>query len=407
VTKSARSVTTRVADKQPLAIRYRPSHFGEVVGQASAVEILRGMVKSRRVPGMILLYGPYGSGKTTLARLIALYLNCAKLVKGEPCGRCESCRMMKGVILGHGEHSDVHEIDAADQRGIDDVRALKRLAELQPMTGSRRIFILDECHAYTPDAWRSALKLFERPPGKTTFILSTTEMMKVPDTIISRSICLRLNPVKSVDTAALLRRVCRAEGYGKKVGKRLCLRIAVAADSHPRNALNSLETVLNYVDSTGSSRVDVAKVLPKLIADTPSMKGYLAAQDFVTAVLSGQYRPAFAAVLSADNQTSFINQAVSLLRLQIEAWIDRGLVDRQRYWMLNKISGPKQDQGRAHLVEYGEMLSILLNAQQVIKGYQVDPIAALETAALQCIAISHEIALSEKKHSASAKSVKG
>lgn len=391
----ARKVSAeRQKDLPPLAIRYRPRRFSEVIGQDTTVKVLRGMVQSRRIPGTIALCGPYSCGKTTLARLIALYLNCTELVDGEPCGSCESCQMMEGVILGNGSHSDVHEIDAASQRGIDDVRALKRLAELSPMT-RRRIFILDECHAYTKDAWQSALKLFERPPGKTTFILCTTEDMKLPNTTRSRAVRFSLSPVKLVDTAALIRRVCRAEGYLSKVGKKLRLRIASAAEGHPRDALNILETVFNYIDSTGSSRLDVVKMFPKLVTDTASVKGYIAAQDFVNAVLAGQYKPAFKAVLSADDATSFIGQAISLLRLQLEAWIDRALVDRQRYWMLSKLSAPGQNHARDHLTEYGEMLSILLNAQQTVKGYQVDPIAVIEAAALSCIAISHQIASSK------------
>jgi hypothetical protein len=156
-----------------------------------------------------------------------------------------------------------------------------------------------------------------------------------------------------------------------------------------------LETVFNYIDAGSKSKVDVAKMFPRLIADSPAQKGYLAAQSFINAVLAGKYQPAFQAILTADNHTSFIGQAVGLMRLLIEHTIDKGLIDRQRFWMASKINMPGQAVGRTHLADYGEMLSVLLSAQQQVKGYILDAPAVLEAAALECISISHSILASK------------
>lgn len=164
-----------------LTARYRPQTFAQVAGQETVKAILSRAALEGKVAPAYLLSGTRGVGKTTIARIFAKALNCAHGPTGEPCNECEQCRQ-----ITQGVHVDVVEIDGASNRGIDDARRLKEAIGYAPMEGRYKVFIIDEAHMLTKEAFNALLKTLEEPPARVTFILATTESHKFPITIVSR-----------------------------------------------------------------------------------------------------------------------------------------------------------------------------------------------------------------------------
>ncbi len=164
-----------------LAALYRPQTFAEVVGQDMVKSILSRAAREDRVAPAYLLSGTRGVGKTTIARIFAKALNCEHAPTGEPCNQCEACRR-----ITQGSFVDVVEIDGASNRGIDDIRRLRDAVGYAPLEGRYKVFIIDEAHMLTKEAFNALLKTLEEPPARVTFILATTEQHKFPVTIVSR-----------------------------------------------------------------------------------------------------------------------------------------------------------------------------------------------------------------------------
>jgi len=186
--------------------KYRPTIFGEVIGQEHVTRTLKNSVVSGSLVHAYLFVGTRGIGKTTVARILARAFNCQNLQQGEPCNKCEACT----AILTN-RTADIVEVDAASNRGIDDITVMLERAKFSPMSLDKKVYILDEVHQLTPAAKDALLKTLEEPPNHAVFILATTEDHKVPDTIRSR--CQKFD-FKKADTDVIttyLKRVASAE----------------------------------------------------------------------------------------------------------------------------------------------------------------------------------------------------
>jgi len=161
-------------------LKYRPALISDL-DSIQAAEGLRKILMAKEAPQSFLFVGPKGSGKTSAARILARAVNCSNLKNGEPCGECESCK-----LISEGREMDIIEIDAASNRGIEDIRDLKDKAYLMPSKLKKKVFIIDEVHMLTKDAFNALLKLIEEPPKHTVFVLCTTDPDKIPETVLSR-----------------------------------------------------------------------------------------------------------------------------------------------------------------------------------------------------------------------------
>ncbi len=188
-----------------LARKYRPQKFAEVFGQDSIVTTLKNAIKNQRLAHAYLFSGSRGTGKTTLARILAKALNCQQLsAEGEPCGQCTACKE-----IAAGNSLDVLEIDGASHRGIDDIRQINETVGYATASGGYKIYIIDEVHMLTKEAFNALLKTLEEPPAKVLFCFATTEPHKVLPTILSRCQRFNLNRIPLEKIIEKLRNICR------------------------------------------------------------------------------------------------------------------------------------------------------------------------------------------------------
>ena len=165
----------------PFARKYRPQTFADLIGQPHVTDTLTRALQQQRITQAYLFAGQRGVGKTSAARILAKCLNCATGPTAAPCQECPSC-----AAITQGSSLDVIEIDGASNRGIDDIRALREQVKFAPVHGRFRVYIIDEVHQITPDAFNALLKTLEEPPAHVKFIFATTAAAKVPPTILSR-----------------------------------------------------------------------------------------------------------------------------------------------------------------------------------------------------------------------------
>src|SRR5258708_5534083 len=222
---------------QVVARRFRPKAFDEVVGQDVILQSLRTALQQQRIPHAFLFAGSRGVGKTTLARILARCLDCEQGPTPEPCGTCALCRS----IL-EGSNTDVVEIDAASYRRIDDMRKVIESVGFASMRSRYRVFILDEAHMLTKEAFNALLKTLEEPPPKVVFVLATTELHKVPETIRSRCQVHLFQRIGDDPIVRRLRMIAQQDGV--KVPDQVLAEIAATVRGGMRDAETALERVL-------------------------------------------------------------------------------------------------------------------------------------------------------------------
>jgi DNA polymerase-3 subunit gamma/tau len=221
---------------QVLARRWRPQRFEELVGQEVVVRTLRNALASGQIAHAYLFSGLRGVGKTTVARLLAKALNCDHGPTPDPCGECIPCSE-----IASGSSLDVLEMDAASNRGIDDVRELREVARVLPVRDRYRVFIVDEAHQLTKDAFGALLKILEEPPAHVVFILASTEKDKFPATILSRCLQVDFRPIPGELVVARLAEVADKEAFQLTPGAAQL--IARATEGSLRDALSLLDRV--------------------------------------------------------------------------------------------------------------------------------------------------------------------
>ncbi|MEZ5744683.1 MAG: DNA polymerase III subunit gamma/tau [Sphingomonadaceae bacterium] len=272
-----------VATAQPyrvLARKYRPQTFSELIGQDAMVQTLANAIKRERLAHAFLMTGVRGVGKTSTARLIAKALNCiGPDGQGgptiDPCGQCEPC-----LAIAEGRHIDVIEMDAASHTGVDDVREIIEAVRYAAVSARYKIYIIDEVHMLSRNAFNALLKTLEEPPAHVKFLFATTEVEKLPVTVLSRCQRFDLKRIPAPMLAEHFGRVCQMESV--EADAEALAMIAAAAEGSVRDGLSILDQAISHADLDGDGRVDADKVRDMLgLSD----KG--AQRDLFAALLAG------------------------------------------------------------------------------------------------------------------------
>ena len=238
---------------QALARKYRPQSFRDIIGQETLVRTLQNAIEGERIHHAYLFSGVRGVGKTTAARILAKALNCVKGPTAEPCNECTMCRE-----ITEGIDMDVREIDAATYTGVDNIRELREVTQFQPARDRYRIFIVDEAHMLSAPAWNALLKLIEEPPPHVVFMFATTEVQKVPQTILSRVQKFALRKITLDELIGRLDQIAKSE---KIEADRDALEIvARRGEGSVRDSLSLLDQIIAF-GGRSITAADVATVL--------------------------------------------------------------------------------------------------------------------------------------------------
>lgn len=221
--------------------RYRPKNFSEVIGQDNIVKILKNQIITEKIGHAYLFSGTRGTGKTSAAKIFAKAVNCESHGTGEPCQECETCK-----AISNNNVMDIIEIDAASNRGVDEIRELRERVKYPPTVGSYKVYIIDEVHMLTTEAFNALLKTLEEPPKHVIFILATTEPNKLPTTILSRCQRFHFKRLELKDIYSRMNYICKE--LNVQIEDKTLKLIAKNADGAMRDALSILEQCLSITD---------------------------------------------------------------------------------------------------------------------------------------------------------------
>jgi len=219
--------------------KYRPTNFDEVVGQDKVVNVIKNEILNNRISHAYLFSGPRGTGKTTTAKIIAKLVNCSNLNNGEACGKCDSCINFKNS-------SDIVEIDAASNNGVDEIRELRDKVNLVPTSSKYKVYIIDEVHMLTTQAFNALLKTLEEPPSHAIFILATTEPHKIPLTVASRCQKFQFSKISNDEIVRRLKTIVTSENL--EISDEILYEISRLSDGGLRDAINMLDQLIAYKD---------------------------------------------------------------------------------------------------------------------------------------------------------------
>ncbi len=314
-----------MSDYIALYRKYRPSVFSDVIGQDHITKVLRSEISGDKVSHAYLFCGSRGTGKTTCAKILAKAISCENLQNGDPCGKCEKC-------VSFDTSFDIVEMDAASNNGVDNIRDLREKINFLPIEMKKRVYIIDEVHMLSQGAFNALLKTLEEPPAHVTFILATTELNKIPATILSRCKRFDFHRISPEDMLPRLRQISDAENIG--ITDDALMLIARLATGAMRDALSMLELFVGQKDITREKAVETLGVvgnstvleLVRAISekDCPTalssiQNAYLSSKDMgiVCSELGEMFRNLLIMKYASSNVSTLINEGndvISVLR---------------------------------------------------------------------------------------------
>ncbi|MBO5285513.1 MAG: DNA polymerase III subunit gamma/tau [Clostridia bacterium] len=281
--------------------KYRPDTFDKVIGQDHVVKTLVNQIETGRIGHAYLFTGTRGTGKTSIAKIFAKAINCTSPVNGSPCGKCATCKS-----LSQASNIDVIEIDAASNNGVNEIRDLREKVQYPPVNCKYKVYIVDEVHMLTTQAFNALLKTLEEPPKHAVFILATTEVHKMPQTILSR--CMRFD-FRLVDLDTIAKQVASIyDDLGKPYTDEAVYAIAKAGEGSVRDALSVADTCLSISDGKLTYQ-DVMLALGATGRDKLT--------EFVSAILSSDAGK----VLSVIDELTSLGKSVGLLVKDVEGYL--------------------------------------------------------------------------------------
>ena len=361
-----------VPERPALYRRYRPQTFAEVVGQEHVTRTLRNAIASGQTAHAYLLAGPRGIGKTSIARIVAKALNCPTSKDGEPCDRCASC-----VATREGRHLDLIEIDAASNRGIDEMRELRDKVRFMPSEGQYKIYVIDEAHQLTNEAFNALLKTLEEPPAHVVFILATTEAQRIPATIVSRTQRFDLRRISNKGVVQQLAAIAKHEKW--KVQPAALEAIA----RHAQGGLRDAESILDQLAAFTGGTITAGDVEDLLGAsdweDTAQLFDALAAEDAGTAItLVGSL------VADGRDLRLFVRRSIDHVRALVLAAATNGVPEGVSEGIAAKI---REQAPRFTLEKLARIAKRLIETEQHLRTSEATPLP-LELAILE-LCVSH------------------
>lgn len=354
--------------------KYRPQTFDEVVGQDAIVKTLENQIKFDKISHAYLFTGSRGTGKTSIAKIFARAINCTNLKNGSPCGECEVCKSLENTNI------DVLEIDAASNNGVDEIRDLREKVKYPPVVGRYKVYIIDEVHMLSISAFNALLKTLEEPPAQTVFILATTEVHKLPATILSRCLRFDFKLVSLEDLTNHLKKILTKEGI--KFEESAVNVIARAGEGSVRDTLSIADRCVSFAgnDLTYQKVIDVLGISKRdtLIKITNT----ILSRDVGEAMVELDN-----VLASGKSPLVFSNDLISYFR---DLLLIYSLKEKAREIVVVKDDIYEQMQSQAtaeHYVEILKAIEVLSGVEQELR-YSAQPRIVLETALIKIISES-------------------
>lgn len=351
--------------------KYRPRTFDEVIGQDHIITTLKNQIKLDKISHAYLFTGSRGTGKTTTAKIFAKAINCTNSSDGSPCLECETCKALDKTNI------DVLEIDAASNNGVDEIRDLREKVKYPPVVGKYKVYIIDEVHMLSTSAFNALLKTLEEPPAHTVFILATTEVHKLPATILSRCIRFDFKLVSVEDLSAILRKILKEEGV--TFDEQAISVIARAGEGSVRDTLSIADRCVSY----SGNNLTYQKVVEVLgISEKETL---IALSDLILKKDVGSALVELDKVLSSGKSPLvFASNLISYFR---DLLLIYSIGDKAREIVVVKDDIYEKMKGQATTENYGELVSaieILSSVEQELR-YSTLPRLVLETAIIKTI----------------------